>query len=324
MGPLRTKEVLVIGATGETGAARPAWVYLVVLLSSTGLMGSSFVAGKILLHRIPPVVLVGDRFLLAGLATVPLALLSGRRAARSDAGERRPTGAIPWVILIAIGLVQTTAVMALLFWSLESITPGEAAILLFTNPLWVALLAPLVLAERVRARGLAGVGVGIGGVILAAGALEGAAVLPGEARALAASLAWAGATLLTKRCASAVNTWWLTCVQMLAGAVALLVIARLVGQAWPARLSLAQWAWFLWLAIPASSGAFGLWFLALRWGGAARTSAYLFLVPLFTVLLAHLILGDPVTNAQMAGGVLIGAGVYLVNSGPRDSRPRTS
>jgi len=111
---------------------------------------------------------------------------------------------------------------------------------------------------------------------------------------------------------------------MLAGAVALLVIARLVGQAWPARLSLAQWAWFLWLAIPASSGAFGLWFLALRWGGAARTSAYLFLVPLFTVLLAHLILGDPVTNAQMAGGVLIGAGVYLVNSGPRDSRPRTS
>ena len=102
MGPLRTKEVLVIGATGETGAARPAWVYRVVLLSSTGLMGSSFVAGKILLHRISPVVLVGDRFLLAGLATVPLALLSGRRAARSDAGERRPTGAIPWVILIAI------------------------------------------------------------------------------------------------------------------------------------------------------------------------------------------------------------------------------
>ncbi len=287
--------------------------YIAVLLSSTFLMGSSFVAGKILLRGIPPFALVGGRFLLAGIAAAPLALLLGRERPRPRAIGRRHTSPASWPVLIAIGLLQTTAVMGLLFWSLASIAPTDAAILLFTNPLWVALVAPIFLAERLRTRGVVGLAVGAIGVVLAVGGMRTTA-LSGGALALAASLAWTGATILTKRYASQVNAWRLTCAQMLVGAAALLLIARLVGQGWPARLSLAQWAWFLWLAIPASTGSFGLWFLALRWGGAARTSAYLFLVPVFTVLLAHLILGDPVMEAQIAGGVLIGAAVYLVNS----------
>ena len=78
---------------------------------------------------------------------------------------------------------------------------------------------------------------------------------------------------------------------MLIGAIAILVIAYGTGEHWPRSVTPQQWGWFLWLAIPASTGAFGLWFAALAKGGAMRTSGFLFLSPSFTVILSYFILG---------------------------------
>jgi drug/metabolite transporter (DMT)-like permease len=73
--------------------------------------------------------------------------------------------------------------------------------------------------------------------------------------------------------------------------LAILVIAYGTGEHWPRSVTPQQWGWFLWLAIPASTGAFGLWFAALAKGGAMRTSGFLFLSPSFTVILSYFILG---------------------------------
>ena len=103
---------------------------------------------------------------------------------------------------------------------------------------------------------------------------------------------------------------------MLIGGLALLGVAYATGESWPAGLTLAGWGWFLWLAIPASTGSFGLWFVALRTGGATRTSGYLFLTPLFTALLSVPILGAGLSGRQAAGGALVGLGLWLVNREP--------
>jgi drug/metabolite transporter (DMT)-like permease len=100
---------------------------------------------------------------------------------------------------------------------------------------------------------------------------------------------------------------------MLVGSLAVLAVAYFLGERWPVHLTTANWGWFVWLSIPASTGSFGLWFVALSRGGATRTSGYLFLAPLFTVVLSFLIMGATLTWLQVFGGILIGLALWLVN-----------
>lgn len=293
--------------------------FVSILLASTFLMGSSFVAGKILLSAgFPPLSLVGWRFLLAALAILPLIGLSHshRLAALWPPGM----GLLQWLVVLAIGLLQTGAVMGLLFLGMRSIPAAAAAILLFTNPIWVALLGRLFLHEMLGIPRVAGLVLGMLGVVLAIGQgarlTQDAASLRGELLCLASALCWAVATIINKRASLPIGTLALSFWQMLVGALALLALAAMQGQHWPTTVTHGQWGWFAWLAIPASTGSFVLWFMALRRGGATHASGYLFLAPLFAVLLSMLVLHAVLSPLQWLGGGLIGLGLWLVGRGP--------
>ena len=142
---------------------------------------------------------------------------------------------------------------------------------------------------------------------------SGGMTLAGEIIGIVSALCWASATLINKRAALPFAPWALSFWQMLVGAIAILVIAYINGEQWPDNVTREQWGWFLWLSIPASTGSFGLWFVALKRGGATRTSGFLFLAPLFTVILAYFILDTEISWMQAAGGILIGLALWLVN-----------
>jgi drug/metabolite transporter (DMT)-like permease len=294
--------------------------FLLALLGATFLMGSSFVAGKILLQAAyPPLSLVGWRFFVAALATLPLIPLEtssfGRALFPVEARLRH------WLLAAIIGLLQTAAVMALLFLAMRTVSASTAAILLFTNPIWVSLLGRLFLHEALHTERILGLLLGIGGVTLALGLHRGGAAgvgaHAGELLGLASAVCWAAATILNKRAALPFGPWALTFWQMLIGALAVLLIAYLSGEHWPKSMTPGEWGWFLWLAIPASTGSFGLWFVALSKGGATRASSYLFLAPLFAVALSFLVLGSSIDASQALGGGLVGIALWLVNREPR-------
>lgn len=287
-------------------------------------MGSSFVAGKILLQvGIPSLLLVGWRFFVAALATLPLVLLEGgpRRALFPKAVGRRGAA-----LVILIGLLQTGAVMGLLFLAMNSISASTAAILLFTNPIWVALLGRLFLREALPASRLAGLVLGLIGVGCAIGAgpelLSVGDSVSGEMIGLGSSLCWAVATLVNKRAGLPIGPWALSFWQMSVGSLALLGLAYGLGQRWPDTMTIPQWGWFLWLAVPASTGSFGLWFVALGKGGATKASGFLFLAPLFTVVLSFFVLDAPLSWQQGVGGILIGVALWLVNRNAPARGPR--
>jgi drug/metabolite transporter (DMT)-like permease len=217
-----------------------------------------------------------------------------------------------------IGLLQTAAVMGLLFLAMQWISASTAAILLFTNPIWVAMLGRLFLGEPLHGARVAGLLSGVIGVALAIGlgptAFAGGAAIRGELIGLASALCWAAATVINKRARLPFGSWALSFWQMLVGALIVLVYAYgVAGERWPSLVTASQWGWFFWLAIPASTGSFGLWFVALGKGGATRTSGYLFLAPLFTVILSFFILHTSLSWLQGAGGLLIGLALWLVN-----------
>lgn len=200
---------------------------------------------------------------------------------------------------------------------MESISPATAAILLFTNPIWVALLGRIFLGEALsfgRTRGLI---LGLVGVCCAIGMgpelLSGGGKAFGEVVALASSLCWACSTLINKKAGLPLKPWALSFWQMLIGSLTLLVIAYANGEQWPVDVTSVDWGWFLWLAIPASTGSFGLWFIALGKGGATRASSFLFLVPVFSVSISFAVLGSPLSLQQASGGALIAVALWLVN-----------
>lgn len=290
--------------------------FYISIVVSTFLMGSSFIAGKILLQQgFSPMILVGWRFFVAALATLPLVFLHSRQLVAAlfppQAGLRDAS------LVILIGLLQTAAVMGLLFWAMQHVSASTAAILLFTNPIWVVLFGRVFHGEPLRSARLAGLLLGFAGVALALGispaAFSHETSVTGEIIGLASALCWAIATLVNKRAALPFNSWALSFWQMMIGALAILILAYGNGLRRPDSVTAVQWGWFLWLAIPASTGSFGLWFVALSKGGAARASGFLFLAPLFTVVLAYFILDSSVSWTQAAGGLLICLALWLIN-----------
>jgi drug/metabolite transporter (DMT)-like permease len=290
--------------------------FFVILVASTFLMGSSFVSGKILLSQgFAALMLVGWRFLVAALATLPLVALDNRPLLAALLPPR--TTLRDAALVVVIGVLQTAAVMGLLFVAMRSIPASTAAILLFTNPIWVAVLGRLFLGESLHRERVAGLVLGMVGVILAIGidshAQSSAGALSGELVGLGSALCWSAATLINKRANLPFGSWALSFWQMLVGSLVILALAYALGEHWPATTTHAQWGWFIWLAIPASTGSFGLWFVALKRGGATRTSGYLFLAPVFTVVLSWFLLGTSLSWLQALGSALIGLALWLVN-----------
>lgn len=291
--------------------------YLILVLLSTFLQGSSFVATKAVLHDVQPMWLATIRFFLAALSLVPVLI---PRLVKARGGAVKAP--MPWLQLAIIGLLQTTGVMAFLNIGLTSTSAPMAAILMASNPLLVALLAGMILKEPVRRQAWAGLAISFVGVIvcIGTGTIIHGAVGRGELLVMLGSACWALATIVSKRFDLHVNAWVLAFWQMLFGSVALAVVALVRGDPFTLPQSTATWLYFLWLAIPASTGAMGLWFAALRIGGAVHTSGFLFLCPLFAALIAFAIHGELVSWNEVAGGVLIAIGIFLVTRRPPPPR----
>jgi probable blue pigment (indigoidine) exporter len=97
----------------------------ILLLITTGLMGSSFAIGKIGLSYFSPFLLVGLRFTIAGIVMSFVVILLKRE---------HPRNMKDWFRILLIGFFQTAGVMGAIFLSMKTITAGESSILTFINP----------------------------------------------------------------------------------------------------------------------------------------------------------------------------------------------
>ncbi|CEG23246.1 putative inner membrane transporter yiJE [Planococcus massiliensis] len=275
------------------------FAFLVVL--TTSLMGSSFAVGKMGLEFLPPLLLVGLRFTLAGiLMAVSVKVLK----------KKHPVKAKDWLKILLIGALQTAGVMGAIFLSLRTITAGESAILTFMNPLLVVIFGTLALKITYRFLQWAGVFLGFLGVAVTMGGQIQMEI--GTLFGFASAVFWAVGTLLIKKWGWQFDTWVLTAYQMLFGGILLLGMSLFL-ESKPPVFTAASVVIILWLAIPASIVQFSVWFYLLQNGNPGKVSAFLFLAPFFGVLTGWLLLDEKIGITLLIGGVLIFAGIFLVN-----------
>jgi drug/metabolite transporter (DMT)-like permease len=244
---------------------------------------------------------------LAAIATLPLIWLTKQ--------NWRAVSKADWLKVTVIGLLQTAGTMGLLFLSMLYISASAAAVLLFTNPLWVAALSPIFLKENIQLRQILGLIAGIVGVSLLIGFNADALELKGNLLGLGSGLCWASATIFAKKSRINMPPFVLSGAQMFVGSLVLMAMIFVFDEKTAPSVygDSEMWFWFLWLALPSSVGSFGLWYVALARGGALKASSFLFLTPVFTVILSVLILKTSVSPQQFLGAILVCIALYIVN-----------
>lgn len=276
--------------------------YFSFVFLATFLMGSSFGIGKITIQYIPPLHLIAFRFAIAFVVMIPvLALLH----------HPFPKRLKDWGKAALIGALQTAGVMASIFIGLKYIPSGMSSVITFTNPLLVVFLSSLFLRERLGWLQILGVALGIVGVGLAVVGETSWNI--GIAIACIAPISWAFATILVKKWGASFDKMVLSGLQMGFGSLILFVVAWYFEPNAQIIWSYHSVGLLLWLGIPASVVQFTLWFLVLSDGGAAKTSSYLFLAPIFGILTGMVLLDERLKWIQVVGGALVIFSLYVVN-----------
>ena len=275
---------------------------LFVLLWSTG-----FVGAKYGLPYADPFVFLSVRILLAALLLFALA-----RALRMPVRIGRTAIARSGLI----GFFLHACYLGGVFYSISQGLPaGVAAVVTSLQPVLVSLIAVKVLGEQLRIRQVAGLFIGLVGVVMVLGPSIDAQIPSAAIIAiLVALIGSTTATLLQKKLGADIPLISGTAYQYLFSGCVLGIIA-LATQETSITWSLRFTAAFVWLVLVLSVGAILLLLWLLNSGSAARVSSLLYLVPPATAIEAFLLFGEKVNTQGFLGIGITALGVWLVMRG---------
>jgi drug/metabolite transporter (DMT)-like permease len=281
---------------------RRAWVLLGVLAA---LWGGSYMFIKIALDDLSPLALVFGRTALGALVLAPVAITRGALAP-----ARRHLGT-----LTLVAAVQIAGPFVLIAAGETKISSSLAGILVASAPIWTSLLAvAFVPSERLHGVGLAGIAVGIVGVVLLFGLdLEGGDALLGGAMILLAALGYAIGALVAKRRLSDVPAVGL--VASIMGLSALMVLPFALLSLPADAPGLDTVGAMLVLGAGGTGLAFLIFYVLNAELGPSRASVVAYVAPGFSVAYGVTLLDEAFTAATAAGLVLILLGSWLAATG---------
>jgi O-acetylserine/cysteine efflux transporter len=261
--------------------------------------GVNFVVIKLGLHGVPPMLLGALRF---GVAAVPACFI------------KRPQIPLRW--LFAYGLTISLGQFALLFYGMSVGMPaGLASLVLQAQAFFTLIFAAMFLGERIRAANLAGLVIAAAGLALIGMQGGHAMTVTGFLFTLAASAMWALGNVVTKAMGK-VDLLSLVVWASLIPPLPFLALSLIFEG--PARIESSLAAIPLvsvfavaYLAFVATIVGYSLWGKLLARYPAASVAPFSLLVPVIGLVSAAVVLGEDLTGAQIAGAVLVMAGLMV-------------
>ncbi|MCX5835255.1 MAG: EamA family transporter [Deltaproteobacteria bacterium] len=223
---------------------------------------------------------------------------------------------------IVLGLLTTTGAVGLSTWALESGAAGKTAVLVYTMPFWVLLLAWPILSERVRGMQWIAVFMAFSGLAIILEPWHLAGTTMSKALAVLGGLTWAGSAITLKimRRRGTFDLLSVTAWQMLFGAIPLSIVAFVISSP-PIQWTPYFTAALFYNIVFTSAIAHLLWFFAVRELPAGMASMGTLATPVIGVVSASIELGERPSSAEMSGMALILlALVLLVCLGIRNHR----
>jgi drug/metabolite transporter (DMT)-like permease len=275
--------------------------------------GSTYLAIKFGDETLPPLPMLGVRFLVAG--TILYAWCSRR-------GLVRPTRR-QWAGAAVVGALLPGVGNGTVGWAETRIDSGLAALIIAIVPLWMVMLDRVFLGGRLAWRGVVGVAIGLGGVAFLVDP-TGASTrdLVAAAALVVSSFAWAAGSLYATRAPRPADSLTGVAMQMLTGGVVL--CAAGVGQ-WGdvdlGAVTAKSAGGLAYLIVLGSIVGYTAYVYLLQHAPPALVSTYAYVNPVVAVALGALFAGEQITVRTLAGGLVIVLAVALIVGAKPKPRP---
>src|SRR6478752_5676945 len=280
------------------------WSLLTVL---SVLWGGSFFFNGAALRELPPLTLVFLRVALGAAILLPLLRMQGIGL---------PKGVTGWKPFVAIGLLNNVIPFSLIVAGQIFIPIGLASILNATTPLFTVLVMAAAGEEALQARRVAGVALGLAGVIVLRG--WGIETRTGQGLGillcLGGALSYGFAALAARRMLKDTPPLGAAAFQLMASTVMMAIVAAAMEQPWRLPVpGVATWFAVLGLAGLSTALAYIVFFQILRRSGATNVMLVTLLIPVTAILLGWLVLGEPISAREIAGAIVIGSALLVID-----------
>ncbi|MFB7138961.1 DMT family transporter [Gottfriedia sp. NPDC056225] len=251
-------------------------------------------------------IFAGYRFFLASLLILVIFTLIGRKLA-----FRRDT----FFVVGKVGMFQTFLQYVLFYIGLSFSTGVQGSIIAGTTSFFQLLAAHFMYKnDRLNLRKIVGVAVGFIGVIIV-NLTKGTLSLHlgiGEILLLFAMAFGGYGNVLAKEAAKKVDVAYLTAYQMMIGSVGLLLIGGFTAGFFPFQFDLRTFGMLVYLSLLSAVG-FILWNNVMKYNQVGKVSMYLFLVPVFGVILSSIMLNEVLSYLVFIGLMMVTSGIIIVN-----------
>jgi drug/metabolite transporter (DMT)-like permease len=286
-----------------------AATYRLGLFLTAAIWASTFINIKVVLLQLPPNTIAFLRFLVASLALGLYMLYTHQPPIRRQ----------DWLRLAACGLTGVTLYNFLQNQGLRYAGSTDASILAAMAPVFLALLAWLLLKERISLLQTLGIAIALTGSVLVAtnGTLAGFALNPmrlyGDCLVLLTGLAWAIYSTLVKTLLERYPATTVLAYTTFAGTLFLLPLSLAELPINFAAVTLSIWLNILYLGLFASALAYLIWNLALSRVPAVTAAAYIYLIPVLTAVMVAVYYRQLPSLYIVAGGLIVLLGTYLAS-----------
>jgi len=293
-------------------AHHPKWQTLLAFAIIYFVWGSTFLAIRVGVREVPPLLLAAMRFVLAG------AVLFAWAVARR---ERKPS-ARQWKSACVLAFLIFGVDYGLLFWAEVRVPSGVAAVMLATIPVFMTLAEIFLLrTQRLTMRLVAALLIGIGGVaVLVSNSLNlgGSAINAGGAIALIiAAISWSLGSALTRKLELPQSKAMSSGAQMFVGGVMLTIAASARGE-WrgfhPAAVSAEAWLALIYLIVAGSIIGFTAYFWLIHHESPTKVGTYAYVNPVVAVVIGYFFGGEPLGARTILGTAFVLVSVILLTT----------
>ena len=270
------------------------------------LWGGSFFFVGVAVRELPPATIVLARVGFGALMLLPLVRVFGGAL---------PKRAVDWLPFAVMGLLSNVIPFSLSATGQTYVTSGMASVLNATTPLFTALVLAGFREERLSARRVVGVVIGlIGVVILRQPGPAASDQAAGIVLCLGAALSYGFSGLWARRKLAGVPPITSAAGQLVCSSIVMAVIAGTVDQPWTLAMpSLATWLALIGVAGVSTALAYIVFFRIIARSGASNVMLVTLLIPVTAILLGWLVLGEPLAPREIAGALVIGSALIVID-----------
>lgn len=300
---------------------RPArWKVLSAFAIIYLVWGSTFLAIRVGVREVPPFLLAGMRFLLAGV--ILFAWMRARKTQSPTAKE--------WASATLLAVLIFVIDYGLLFWAEQRVPSGIAAVMLATIPVFMSLSEILFLGtQKLTLRLALALLCGIFGVVVlvspSLGLREEPIATSGAIALLISAVSWSIASALSRKLPLPSSKPMSSAAQMLSGGVLLTLVATTLGEFHRfhvRQVSPAAWIALAYLVLAGSILAFTAYVWLIHHESPTRVGTYAYVNPIIAVILGYFFGGEVIGPRTLLGTLLVLVSVIVITTTPA-TKPAT-